>query len=293
MMNARNYRQRKPAGVAVAGDWHGDAEAAIDVLETLEAQGVDLLLHLGDFGFWPGVDGRDYLDEVNAAAERLGIEIWVTPGNHEWWSQLRAAWDGQPQCRDLDGNELPLPLRRQILMLPRGWRFTLNTPQGRAVSFVSFGGAPSIDFTERRRGTSWWPEEAITAADVAWVAAGGYADVMLTHDSPGAPWATEAVIETVASTGGWTRAGLNYAREGTELMTVAFRAVAPRWLFHGHFHVADRINVHLPRVDYSTWIVSLNCERMPGNVLILDLDEMLQHDSVDEAPGIPPDPGDF
>jgi hypothetical protein len=85
--------------------------------------------------------------------------------------------------------------------LPRGARFTVV---GR--SFVSLGGAPSIDFETRVPGGDWWPTEMITYEDVAHVVAGGTADVMLTHDAPDAPWQTPAVHAVCSGNpGGWPK----------------------------------------------------------------------------------------
>jgi hypothetical protein len=107
---------------------------------------VALILHLGDFGIWPGVSGRVYIDQLEDA------------------------------CAEHSGR--PLPVSEHIAILPQGHRFTL---EGR--SFVSLGGAPSIHLEYRSRNHDWWVEEAIAPADVATIVEGGYADVMLAHDA--------------------------------------------------------------------------------------------------------------
>ena len=37
--------------------------------------------HLGDFGIWPGPDGRDYLARLDVA---LAGRIWHLPRGHRW-----------------------------------------------------------------------------------------------------------------------------------------------------------------------------------------------------------------
>ncbi|WP_141796510.1 hypothetical protein [Nocardioides sp. SLBN-35] len=84
------------------------------------------------------------------------------PGNHEDWGSLTRLWS------DPQHTGRPLHLSKHIAMLPRGYRFEL---EGR--TFVSLGGATSVDLEYRSRGQDWSPEEAITDDDVARVVGGG------------------------------------------------------------------------------------------------------------------------
>ena len=79
------YLARTPNQVALAGDWHGNLPWATQTLETLAGSGVDLVLHLGDLGVWPGDSGARYLGAVEKACVENGIDVWLTPGNHEDW----------------------------------------------------------------------------------------------------------------------------------------------------------------------------------------------------------------
>lgn len=218
---------RGDTAVGIAGDWHGNTGWALRAIAALGAVGVRTLYHLGDFGIWPGASGKKYLDKVNKVLVKHDIRAWVTPGNHENWFRLSELF-----ARD-DGAE-PAQLESHIWILPRGFCWM---HAGR--SFVSLGGAPSIDREYRTLGRSWWIEEAITEADVERVAAGGHADVMLAHDAP-RPASPAVEIARALGGGGGVSARM-YASEGVYWMSKAHDAVLPELLLHGHYHVADTL----------------------------------------------------
>ena len=84
-------------------------------------------------------------------------------------------------------------------------------------------------------GIDWWPSEVILDEHVATTIAGGHAEVMLTHDSPGPPYCTAPVADTIRTNPwGWPDASLAYAREGIETLTRAVLGVRPLLLAHGH-----------------------------------------------------------
>lgn len=216
---------------------------------------------LGDFGVWPGASGRVYVDQLEEACAEHGVGIWVTPGNHEDWGSLTRLWAKPGHAGR------PLHISKHIALLPRGYRFTL---EGR--SFVSLGGAPSVDLEYRSRNKDWWAEEAIGPGDVAEVVDGGYADVMLAHDAPLAPYEVPRVAHIRSGNeGGWPDHTLAYARVGSELMHEAFLGVRPRLFAHGHYHVSDETTVALPDAAYETRIWSLNRDGVDGNIRYLDL----------------------
>lgn len=246
--------------VALAGDWHGNTRWARTRIAEVAANGVALILHLGDFGIWPGASGRVYIDQLEEACAEHGVGIWVTPGNHEDWGSLPRLWT-KPENAGR-----PLHVSEHIAILPRSYRFSL---EGR--SFVSLGGAPSVDLDFRSRNKDWWAEEAIRREDVAEVVTGGYADVMLAHDAPLAPYEVPAVARIRNQTGMWSDRALAYARAKAELMHEAFLGVRPRLFAHGHYHVADETTVAVPDATHETQIWSLNCDGENGNIRYLDL----------------------
>lgn len=247
--------------VALAGDWHGNLPWARARITDVAERGVALILHLGDFGIWPGNSGKKYLYQLEKVCAEFGVGIWVTPGNHEDWGRLTLRWANPKQAGR------PLHLTEHIAVLPRGYRFEL---EGR--SFVSLGGAPSVDLANRSQGTDWWPEEMITEDDVANVIKGGYADVMLAHDAPLAPYEVPRVAYVrTHNEWGWPDRALAYARVGAERMHEAFLGVGPRLFAHGHYHVNGEATIQLPGRDHETRIWSLNCDGIGGNIRYLDL----------------------
>jgi hypothetical protein len=257
---ARQNRQSEV--VAVAGDWHGNRVFAVQQLHALGERGVRTVLHAGDFGIWPGRSGKAFLRAVDAACSRAGVEqMLVTPGNHEDWGRLTQLWANPKR------SGLPLDLGEHVAVLPRGYRWSMG---GR--TFVSLGGAPSVDRELRTEGRDWWPEEMIEPDHVAQAAAGGTVDVMITHDSADTPYSTPRVKGIVQTNPmGWSDAARDYARLGRARITEAVLAIGPRLLVHGHYHVDDETVVTLPGRTYATAIWSLGCDGMAGNVRLLDL----------------------
>lgn len=255
--------------IALAGDWHGDRLWANARLQSLGERGITTVMHLGDFGIWPSGTGKQYLRSIDAVCAKYSIAMLVVPGNHEDWGRLTTLWEN-PKRRNENGAPLPLYLSDNIAVLPRGWRWEMD---GR--SFVALGGAPSVDLHTRDIGRDWWPQEQMTQDDVDRTVAGGYADVMLTHDAPGPPWTTPPVKAILASNPmGWPDTALEYARVGRERVTEAFLGVRPRLLAHGHYHCTGQAAMQLPGADYDTTVWSLDANGKGGNTRLLDLDTL-------------------
>ena len=142
-------------------------------------------------------------------------------------------------------------------------------------SFVALGGAPSVNRVRLTEGIDWWPSEVIQEEHVETTIAGGHADVMLTHDSPGPPYCTEPIADVIqGNPWGWPDSILAYAQEGIDKVTRAVVGVKPLLLAHGHFHVAGQAAVRLPGSTHETTIWSLAANQDPGNVRLLDLDTL-------------------
>lgn len=239
------------------------------VVRESEENPVRWLLHLGDFSIWPGQSSEDYVDAVEVALDEANIRILITPGNHENWGWLRPAFKE-------NGYRNPIMVRDHIAVLPPGFRFTVRTAETER-TFLSLGGAPSVDRHNRIMGETWWQEEEITASDAGRAADGGFADVMLAQDAPnnGAP----AVQRIISSPGGWPVAALQYAAHGRWRMSVVYSEVLPDLFLHGHYHVFDdAIRPHreagaklwsAANPNGTTRFVSLACDDLPGNTVLL------------------------
>jgi hypothetical protein len=214
-----------PRRIVVAGDWHGNTDWAVLVIrrlpQLLAAEPVRLLLHLGDFGIWPGSGGDQYLRAVSAALGQVGAELCFIDGNHEDFSQL-ALLAGQSAP---DGR---VPVRPNIYHLPRGLRWEWH---GRI--WLACGGGVSLDRAARTEGTDWWPQEEITPRQEAAIIAGGYADVLVSHDCPAGVGHTFGRPPSW-----WAAADLARNQAHRERLQRIADLVRPRYLMHGHLHRA-------------------------------------------------------
>jgi hypothetical protein len=151
------------ARLAVAGDWHSNIMWIQQVLSELRrlAPDVSTILHTGDFSILPEARGKRFLRAVDAACRENGIDrILVTPGNHEDWPRLDALFAARP------GEAVRLSA--SVWLMPRGYRFSIH---GR--TFMSFGGAASLDAAYRRTRGTWWASEMPAPEEVAAAVAQG------------------------------------------------------------------------------------------------------------------------
>jgi hypothetical protein len=219
-----------PDSIALAGDWHGNTAWAVRAIRKMAAllphDGPRVIVHLGDFGIWPGADGRDYLSALDAALAAADAELWFVDGNHEDFTQLARLRPGP------DGRE---QVTGRIWHLPRGHRWRWH---GR--DWLALGGAVSLDRAGRTAGVNWWPEEEITRPQARSVMAAGPADVMVTHECPAGvshvfppppPW--------------WSADDLQRSDAHQALLREVVLAVRPRWLMHGHLHLGYQRRVDL------------------------------------------------
>ena len=146
--------------VAVAGDWGSNLPWARARLHELGADGVELLLHVGDLNLTTGSSGEAYLDALEEACRVTAVTLLLTPGNHDDADYIAAL-----ELTDRhDGYGSIGWVRDHIGVLPRGHRFSVATPAGTVRSFVSLGGAASGSCAWSVPGQDWWPAEQITDA---------------------------------------------------------------------------------------------------------------------------------
>ena len=245
--------------VALAGDWHGNYFWADRALRHLADLGVGTVYHLGDFGIWPSRNRDWYLEKVNNLCHSLDMFIFVTPGNHENWHWLEALYgiDNGSSPRQILPSETGT---QRLFTLPRGYRWT---HAGR--SFVSLGGAPSVDYSRRTAGLDWFGEEMIPKTPAEEVAAAGHAEIMLAHDVPNLDVpVVQRLLARNAS--GWPAEALAYAALGRSRLDIAFAGVNPTLYAHGHYHVQGDASL-----EAGTRVLSLSKDDAGGNLVLIDL----------------------
>ena len=209
--------------ILCVGDIHGNTFDLKRAVKHAYDQGCERVFFLGDFGWWH--DNSKLLAAAESAFANTGLITEWIDGNHENFDDLYSHEIGDGGYRWLS------PFVRHI---PRGSIETINGKK-----FLFMGGAISIDRWERKPGKSYWPQEAISDADIIHAAnmmnyVGGSVDVVLAHDGPLMPrgtnknsdgyWPSEWKLDLALS-------DLN--RE--KLKIVADYAKAKLWV-HGHHH---------------------------------------------------------
>ncbi len=75
----------------LVGDLHANTGAAFEVLDHAAEIGADLVLQVGDYGWWPRADwGRKCIRKVDRRLALRGLDLWWVDGNHEDFDRLNA-----------------------------------------------------------------------------------------------------------------------------------------------------------------------------------------------------------
>lgn len=212
-----------PRAVALAGDWHGNSTRGRVVIEKAAAAGADLVIELGDFGWWtPGRETDRYIGALDRALTFHGLTLLWLDGNHEDFDSLYEI--------PIDPGTGLRKITDRIWHLPRGYRWVWAEQV-----WMALGGAVSVDKGGRTSGVDWWPHETLTAADLHRATADGRVDVMLTHDAPAG--VVIPGIDDRAGNGGWPADVIAEANTHRELLRGVVDLVHPARLWHGHYHV--------------------------------------------------------
>ena len=247
-----------PPRLAIAGDWHADTAYAVAAIDHAARRDAATLLHLGDFGY----NFTDqYLDALQDALSRTELLLGFVDGNHENFDRLES-WPVRP-----DGLRV---LRDRIVHVSRGLRW-----QWGATRCLAVGGAYSIDRFLRTPGTSWWPQETITAGQVSSIVDAGETDAMFCHDCPAGITVPGAARDRY----GCPVDELQRSYEHQCRLRFIVDAVRPMRLWHGHFH--RRYRTVLVGSDYRTVVDGLakNGDPIDNNMVVVDLADVGWHRS--------------
>lgn len=248
--------------VAIAGDWHGEIRYARHAMNHALQHGVQGIVHTGDLGVWPGAEGARYLADLELELAQRGMWLAFVDGNHDDHWQINAV----PILPS--GVRLMSP---SIFHLPRGFRWTWQYRR-----WMALGGGVSLDKQVRTIGRSWWPEEALTVADVERATAGGTVDALVSHD----------IASGVAVPGlhnRWDPKALAEAMAHRKLLRQVADAVRPEAWWHGHMHVKYQQNVVFgDDVNRKLcWVYGLDCNGGPvkNNVMIVNVATLMEVES--------------
>lgn len=126
--------------IIIVGDIHGRVEELNRLIQLAEP---DIILQVGDFGFWPDVK----LKNLNLEKTK----IYWCDGNHEHHDIL------QPMVNE---NRDPVEIVPNCFYMPRG---SVKEFNGKNIMFL--GGADSIDKAWRKPHISWFEQELLTEED--------------------------------------------------------------------------------------------------------------------------------
>lgn len=230
-----------PIKVMASGDWHGNPRFAESTIEYAKQNGVDVVMQVGDFGFWtPGVATDSFLFRVEKAARNAGLRVYWLDGNHE------------DHSRRVQFND---PVNRpNTIYLPRGHRWTWWGKR-----FAAVGGAVSVDKLDRIPGRSWWPEEELTEDELAFVVRDDQTpvDVVFAHDCPAG-----VHIPSIGCNNderpGWPPPFPPKVLAQADFHRGKMRVIAdklnPQVWIHGHYHIPYRLSAG------STEFIGLGCD---------------------------------
>ncbi len=167
--------------VFLTGDIHGNISRLLkwDTGKFLDK--TDYLIVLGDFGLIFRIDSDGILEEIEKIKqlEALPFTILFIDGNHENFDRLLSDFKS---VKLLGGNAHKIS--DSIYHLKRGEIFTINDK-----TFLTMGGATSIDRSFRIQGVDWWEQENLSHKDIKRGISnadklGKRIDFVLTHAAP-------------------------------------------------------------------------------------------------------------
>lgn len=253
--------------VVVFGDSHGTLPMVREAAHLAALLDAEAIMSVGDFGIWPGSGGKEFLDISAKIAAARGVEIVVTPGNHDDYDQLERA------PRDGTGR---IVLRDNVHAVERGAVIELA-----GLRWLCLSGAASIDgpggpwrpqnrgpldeTTDIRNGHGrivtrkagydlggWWPQERITPADAAAAVAAaerhGPVAVMISHEAPNEIELTGELHKPTA----WAP-----NVEQRDLVSTVHAAARPPVHLCGHWHV------HREQRDTDRYLATLAADVTP------------------------------
>lgn len=236
-----------PTRLLIAGDTHGNVSHAAYLIREARINRCDLILQIGDFGFfWPGQKSWKMLERM---LDQANLPLYFIDGNHDDYTFLKSI--------NAFGAGHMTAITPHITYIPRGliWQWS-------GKRFMAMGGAVSIDADQRIEGRSWWREEMVSYADMDRAATNlqkndARIDVLITHDCPEGVPSLESALTMAVS---YKMDELSRAHRKTVRMLV--EGARPHMLFHGHYHTRIEDVLTLNDGITTTQIHGLGCDDM-------------------------------
>lgn len=252
-----------PERVLLVGDLHGNTAASLAAIDHAARLGADVILQLGDLGFWPRSEkGRSFLAKVEKRLALRKLQMWWIDGNHEDFARLVV------RSFTLEGLQ---EISEHLWHVQRGFRW-----QWGATEWLAAGGASSVDRFGRAEGVDWFAEEELTDELVEAIIADGPADVLVAHDAPfGVPLLRQVLWQDLPA---WRRADKSFwpvdrmilSDEHMRRVRQIVDGVGARVVFHGHHH--RRYTDTISTANGDVHIEGLGTDGMPMDALCLLVD---------------------
>lgn len=244
--------------ILLLGDTHGSPYQIQYAYAIAQEYECDVIFNLGDFGYWEHMKGGpEFLEVVSSFAVENMIPFCWLDGNHENHPLLRRTY------QDMKTPDGFWEIRKYLFYAPRGHRFEWD-----GVKFMTYGGAFSIDRGYRKIGVSWWWEEEIDPTHVdETIADTRPIDILLSHDVPNG-----VDIQGVMSIKGKNFRPIKEAVSGRLQLERLVKALQPKEIFHGHYHVR-----YTQIVDFgygNVRVTGLDCEQTyQDSWIVLDTED--------------------
>lgn len=258
MMTAREATGLR---VLIVGDLHANTGAAFEVIDYAAAAGVDLILQVGDFGYWVrDLQGQRCLWKVEKRLALRGVNLWWIDGNHEDFDRLAALPLGEGGRRPISGH---------VCHLPRGYRW-----QWGSTTWVAVGGAVSVDKDFRTEGKTWFAAEELTDEQADRVIADGPADVVVAHDAPlGVPFLRRELGQDKPAwrrESPWPTGLLMRSDEHQRRIRRVIEGVQAKRVFHGHHHIRYSDTLAASHGEVLVEGLGMDLDRLPARCLLVD-----------------------
>lgn len=231
--------------VMALGDTHGNRGFTKDAISVAASLGVDRIIQVGDFGYWPGTEaGQKFLGEVGRYAVEKRIPFYWLRGNHEDHDMADAEFG-----TDIPDDDSPFQHGKRLSYIRNGARWCWD-----GVWFGALGGAFSIDRKFRTKRSSfygWFPQEV---PDRQYIPHLGKLDVLFTHEAPTVPAPLLASGQFML---------IEESADSQAVIQEALTASQPDYLVHGHWHVNYRSQ------NGATEVWGLDCDLSVHNAICI------------------------